>query len=161
MSQITGFGSYVPSAPPPINLPAFEAALLAAGISAAMVTQILNALTSAGLVTPDEDLGKYIFSLNPYNAVYPPPNTWATLLRTVVPFVPESDPHDYLFSLDPAGIEHHEQPGDWKFKEADHYVQRAIRIPYKYYKRSGLHPSTEGVIVKDYFLIGFEGGHGY
>jgi hypothetical protein len=111
---------------------------------------------------PDVDLGQYILASNPYNAVLPPEGVWD------VPNPPpvielDNGPYDVMFYLATSGIETHEKPGSWKFKYADQYVERALRIPYLYYKADGR--STKGkplaVLVKDYFLVGFEGGAGY
>lgn len=122
-----------------------------------------NASQSMRTAAPSEDqLGTYVFALNPYKAVYPPPGTWANANPpAVVTFVADpTKPHDYLYSLDACGIEHDEKPGEWRFKYADHYVHRALRIPYRYYKASETLPDT-GVLVKDYLMVGFEGGMGY
>ena len=110
----------------------------------------------------EEALGNYIFAANPYEAGFPPPNTWVTEggPPATVTLVPANSAHDEPYMLDFAGNEVHEKPGQWKFKYADHFVQRAARIPYMYYQKSKADPAL-GILTRDYFLIGFEGGAGY
>jgi hypothetical protein len=118
------------------------------------------------LYVPEEagDLGNYIFCTNPYQAGYPPKGTWLHKDKAgppgTVTLIDEGCDHDPPYSLDFAGNELHERPGEWKFKYADHYVARAVRVPYMYYQKSKADP-TIGVLVRDYFLIGFEGGGAY
>jgi hypothetical protein len=111
---------------------------------------------------PNLDLGKYIFAANPYKAGRPPEDTWcdwppAPVVKLVAD---DCDDADAEFLLDASGAELQERPGNWKFKYAEHYVRRAIRMPYLYYQVSDTDP-THGTLVKDYFLIGFEGGGAY
>jgi hypothetical protein len=115
----------------------------------------------SGDSAPYAELGEYIFALNPYGAVPPPREAWtAAYPPAIVTIQLDDDKQGYLYFLDTSGIEHNEKPGSWKFKYADHYIQRALRIPYMYYKQSEFN-KAEGVLVRDYFLIGFEGGAGY
>ena len=106
------------------------------------------------------DLGDYIVSMNPYQAVLPPKNTWSTVPPPPVVTIANAGNADERFSLALDGPEAQEQPGTWKFKYGDHYVQRALRIPYMFYRESDNDP-TKGVLVRDYFLVGFEGGGAY
>lgn len=107
------------------------------------------------------DLGEYIYALDPYLAVPPPYWAWEVAHAPAIVDI-EIDPakQGILFLLDTAGIEHHENPGNWRFKNAEHIVHRALRIPYMYYKRNE-HNEKQGVLVRDYFMIGFEGGIGF
>ena len=119
--------------------------------------------------TGSSDLGDYIFISNPYGAVPPPATVWLMPFPPPVLEVADTDPKDgALYYLDSTGIEVHERPGKWTFKYADHYVHRGLRIPYMYYKDSGMtETDAQGVVrkklalVRDYFLIGFEGGVAY
>lgn len=127
----------------------------------------------------DEDygpslLGSYIFASNPYEAGKPPLNTWPALLDSKISARPKVSPpptvvlviddcpdnYDPPYMLDFPGSELHDKPGQWKFKYADHYVNRAMRVPYMYYQKSKADPKV-GILIRDYFLIGFEGGAGY
>ena len=108
------------------------------------------------------DLGEYIYAANPYMAGLPPKDTWAKVSPPpVVRLVTNpADDHDFQYSLDTRGIEHHEKPGDWEFKHVEHAISRALKIPYLYYKKVDQDPAT-GILVRDYFLIGFAGGISY
>jgi len=44
--------------------------------------------------------------------------------------------------------------GHWAFKDVPHYIEKAIRIPYTY-------TDANGVTIRDYLLIGYEGGGAY
>jgi hypothetical protein len=44
--------------------------------------------------------------------------------------------------------------GNWNFKGVPHYIEKAIRIPYTYV-------DADNVTIKDYLLIGYEGGGAY
>jgi len=120
------------------------------------------------------DLGSFIFASNPYEAGIPPKNTWApdpaqpgvvnppstVQLVTNPTDIADVTKVDPPYMLNPPGCEMHEKTGQWKFKYADHYVARAVRVPYMYYQKSKSDPKT-GILIRDYFLIGFEGGMGY
>ena len=115
------------------------------------------------------NFGNMIFAANPYEAGLPAKGTWYPNSPKVFDpppttlLVPNGIPGstaDSPYVLHYVGSEMHEKVGQWKFKYAEHYVARAIRVPYMYYKPSTSFPS-QGVLVKDYFLIGFEGGMGY
>jgi hypothetical protein len=117
----------------------------------------------AGFANSETDLGEYIFASNPYKAILPPKGTWSTPYPP--PTVPVEDQNGpkvegLLYLLDTSGIEQHEEPGKWHFKYAEHHVERAVRIPYMFYKRTE-NDDKKAVLVRDYFLIGFEGGGGY
>jgi hypothetical protein len=107
------------------------------------------------------DLGEYIFGANPYEAGLPPAKAWDSWPPKATVTL-ETDPKKAAeqFILDPSDSELEEEPGQWKFKYADHYVERGLRVPYLYYRKSEADPS-KGILVKDYFLIGFEGGGAY
>jgi hypothetical protein len=124
-----------------------------------LVITLGSALGIGGL--PADELGTYIFAANSYRAGYPPKGTWKKAhLPSVVRLVTNGGSADPKFALHPADGEMHEKPGTWKFKYAEHYVQRAVRIPYLYYRKSET-DETIGMLVKDYFLVGFEGGGAY
>ena len=79
-------------------------------------------------------LGEYILATNPYHAVFPPKGTWdKPYPPPVITFDKKCAGDPLLYALDSTGIEQHHKPGNWKFKYAEHYVDRAIRIPYMYY----------------------------
>ena len=80
-----------------------------------------------------KDLGQLIFDENPYSS-----------LQTTAPkkfelMVDETE-------VDYKGLE-------WYFKNGDNYVKKALRIPY-IYKDANNH------VIRDYLLIGYEGGGG-
>lgn len=120
-------------------------------------------------------LGQYIFATNPYHAVLPPEPTWSLPYPPPVIVIPKTGykPEKLLYMLDSTGIEQQQKPGTWKFKYGEHYVERALRIPYMYYVRSerdekagrepGIQPEPDEqiVLVRDYLLIAFEGGGAY
>lgn len=53
----------------------------------------------------------------------------------------------------PIVVEQQLDVGNWNFKGVGRHVEKAIRIPYTYVKN--------GVTIRDYILIGFEGGGAY
>ena len=111
-------------------------------------------------VQAEAELAAYIFAANPYKAGRPPKDHWKKYpFSGVVEFSAAADASE-PYSLDVSGAEIHEKPGDWKFKTAEHYVERAVRIPYVYYRPIAGNEKF-GLLVRDYFLIGFEGGMGY
>ena len=114
---------------------------------------------------PATELGEYIFRANPYKAGQPPEGVWDRKKYPngpppTVTFPSNGQPTDKRYALDWNGAEMHEKPGLWKFKYGDHYIARGIRVPYMYYSPSPADPNT-GMLVRDYFVIGFEGGAGY
>ena len=50
-------------------------------------------------------------------------------------------------------IEVQGEPGTWPFKGSPHHIKKAIRITYTY--------THNGHTVRDYILIGYEGGGAY
>jgi len=54
---------------------------------------------------------------------------------------------------DPIVVEVQKDVGNWYFKGVGHHVEKAIRIPYTYTKNN--------VVIRDYLLIGYEGGGAY
>lgn len=118
------------------------------------------------------ELGEYIFALNPYYAKRPPKEEWEKAYPSAIVQMTQEDydacKKGALYFLDTTGLEQHEHPGTWDFKYAEHYVDRALRVPYMYYKESDLSDDSGEpdailvfVLVRDYFLIGFEGGAVY
>jgi len=100
-------------------------------------------------------LGQFILVSNPYPtqtapSAFPGP--------TVAPILnPPSDTVlDKQFGLCLDEVESQEYAGRWDFKGTSHYVAKAIRIPYMYYRPA--EDGTTAVLVTDYLLIGFEGG---
>jgi hypothetical protein len=91
------------------------------------------------------DLGNLIFSLSPYA------------------FQPDPNGKKDLVTIAPDGVEYQEKPGNWYFKGATHNIARSVRIPYTFYwANEQANKKTPPVVeVKDYFLIGFEGGGAY
>jgi len=51
-------------------------------------------------------------------------------------------------------IEQQADVGGWSFKGVPHHIEKAIRIPYTY-------TDGNGVEIRDYLLIGYEGGGAY
>lgn len=51
-------------------------------------------------------------------------------------------------------IEQQLDVGTWNFKGVPHFIEKAIRIPYTYI-------DVNGVQIRDYLLIGYEGGGAY
>ena len=125
-----------------------------------------SSLVNTGLSLPADELGTYIFAANPYAAGLPPSGTWPgpgsqiQFPPSVVRLVDDPDDADPRYMLCASDAEMQENPGNWKFKYGDLYVRRAVRIPYMYYKVSDA-DSNVGMLVNDYFLIGFEGGGSY
>ena len=76
------------------------------------------------------------------------------LIQKLTPYPGGSD-----YEIDHEGVEYHEKPGGWNFKGIPHGVARAVRVPYTFYWFNEATKST--VEIRDYFLIGFEGGAGY
>lgn len=91
------------------------------------------------------DLGNLIFSLSPYE------------------FHKDPAGKKDLVTIDANGIEYQEKPGSWYFKGASHNLARAVRIPYTFFwaNKQGNSNTPPVLEVKDYFLIGFEGGGAY
>ena len=54
----------------------------------------------------------------------------------------------------PAVIEQQFDSGNWNFKGVPHFIEKAIRIPYTYV-------DANNVTIRDYLLIGYEGGGAY
>ena len=79
-----------------------------------------------------KELGQLIFDENPYTDNQPPPKS----LRIMI------DETEVSYR----GVQ-------WYFKNGSNYVAKALRIPYTYKDKYG-HD------VKDYLLIGYEGGAG-
>jgi hypothetical protein len=57
------------------------------------------------------------------------------------------------FDLNPV-VEQQLEVGHWHFKGVPYFIEKALRIPYTYVDKNGVH-------IKDYLLIGFEGGGAY
>jgi hypothetical protein len=106
-------------------------------------------------------LGLLIFALNPYKAVEP--QDWERPGATPIIPYPDKSSGAGVYRLCTNEIETHAEPGNWSFKGSPHYIERAVRIPYMYYKKESDKESDKepAVLIKDYFLIGFEGGGAY
>ncbi len=86
-----------------------------------------------------QDLGDLILSLSPYTF--------------------QKVGNNDLYEIKGDAIEFQESPGNWTFKGAPHNIARSVRIPYTFY---WLNKATNSTIeVRDYFLVGFEGGGSY
>jgi hypothetical protein len=83
----------------------------------------------------------------------PPSLTLEQLIAAANPYLPtdNSSTPDYET---PIIIEQQLDVGGWSFKGVPHHIEKAIRIPYTYY-------DDHGVQVRDYLLIGYEGGGAY
>ena len=83
--------------------------------------------------TDPKELGQLIFDANPY--LKPPA---AGGRKTKLEFMLDEVEMDY-------------RGYQWTFKSGNDYVAKALRIPYCY-------TDADGVEVRDYLLIGYEGG---
>ena len=123
-------------------------------VSAALESVVQMAVPGHGQMTLSVldavNLGLLVYATNPYNAK------------------PAQEP--FGFELDLDTVEMEERPGKWNFKYGDHYVKRAIRVPYCYTPDfmkdisripDHKHPRGDDFMIRDHFLIGFEGGSGY
>jgi len=101
-----------------------------------------------------QELGRYIYLANPYQAVPLAPNqNWPNPSMSPMTYPAGAD-RWYGPCLDE--VETQQYPGYFKFKGADRYVALAIRIPYMYYRAT---PNPGGkILITDHFLIGYEGG---
>lgn len=79
--------------------------------------------------TDPKDLGKLIFEANPY--------------------IPKGAPKNFEFMFKDTEMSY--KGMQWYFKNGSNYVGKAMRIPYCF-------TDEDGIEVKDYLLIGFEGG---
>jgi len=104
-----------------------------------------NTGRSNSILSTGEDLGSLILNLTPYK------------------FAPDPDPKcKDLFHIDWQGVEYQEKPGTWSFKGQTHALARTARIPYWFYWVNHNAPAkTPPIKIRDYFLIGFEGGGAY
>ena len=89
------------------------------------------------------DLGLLIFRENPYTKNYVPP--------AAIPAV--ADPNG--MSPDDQQVEKQLDLGQWYFKGVPHNIERALRIAYTY------RDVDTGAVIRDYLLIGYEGGGAY
>lgn len=51
-------------------------------------------------------------------------------------------------------VEQQKDAGMWNFKGVPHFIEKALKIPYTY-------TDTNGVMIREYLLIGFVGGGAY
>ena len=102
-----------------------------------------------------ESLGQFILVSNPY-PTQAAPGAFPTPAVPPVLNPPTNTVLDKLFGLCLDEVESQEYAGRWDFKGTSHYVAKAIRIPYMYYRPTA--DKTSAVLVTDYLLIGFEGG---
>lgn len=106
---------------------------------------------------PNSDaLGQFILLSNPYK-VEPSTASFPAPAPDPVLNPPTPAQLDKLFGLCLDDAESQEYSGQWDFRGTSHYVAKAIRIPYKYYRANKNGGST---LVVDYLLIGFEGAGG-
>ncbi len=83
----------------------------------------------------------------------PPPLTLEELIAAANPYLPTAN--STTPGYDPSIIiEQQLDVGGWNFKGVPHHIEKAIRIPYTYY-------DDHGVQIRDYLLIGYEGGGAY
>ena len=83
----------------------------------------------------------------------PPPLTLEELIAAANPYLPTAN--STTPGYDPSIIiEQQLDVGGWNFKRVPHHIEKAIRIPYTYY-------DDQGVQIRDYLLIGYEGGGAY
>jgi len=95
------------------------------------------------ILSTGTDLGSLIVRLSPYTFAPPPPGK-------------------DLFTIQEDGVEYQEKPGAWYFKGAAHNLARSVRIPYTFYwKNPAADAKADPIEIRDYFLIGFEGGGAY
>lgn len=99
-------------------------------------------------------LGQFILLSNPYTAKASPTPFPSSGPPPVLPPLPNLD---LLYGLCLSESESQEYSGHWDFRGTAHFVKRALRIPYMYYRPEANGGST---LVTDYLLIGFEGGAG-
>jgi len=76
-------------------------------------------------------LGQLIFDENPYSTQVPPKSYKVIIEETEVAY----------------------RELEWYFKNGENYVAKALRIPYTYTDKNGHE-------IRDYLLIGYEGGGG-
>lgn len=85
--------------------------------------------------TDPKDLGQLIFDSNPY------------VKATGAP--PHKKQQEFMFDA----VEVDYRSYQWTFKGGSSYIQKALRIPYCYI-------DDDGIEIRDYLLVGFEGGGG-
>jgi hypothetical protein len=78
--------------------------------------------------------------------------TLEELIRAMNPYKSQGD-----FEVDFEGVEYAEKPGSWYFKGAAEPIARAVKIPYTFVWRV----NGQDVTIRDYLLVGFEGGGAY
>jgi hypothetical protein len=59
-----------------------------------------------------------------------------------------------VYDPPPVVVEQQFDVGNWNFKGVPHFIEKAIRIPYTYV-------DANNVTIRDYLLIGYEGGGAY
>lgn len=67
---------------------------------------------------------------------------------------PYTDAPAYELAPGDVVVEQQLDVGGWNFKGVPHHVEKAIRIAYTY-------TDDKGVKIRDYLLIGYEGGGAY
>jgi len=92
----------------------------------------------------ERDFGLLIFRENPYTA---------ELGTYTAPANDGLAPAPGGMSIDETHVER-QVDLNWSFKGVPHYIERALRIPYTY-------TDENGVDIRDYILIGYEGGGAY
>ena len=91
----------------------------------------------------ERNLGRLIFMENPYTTGYVP-----------IGFVAGA-PAAAAMQPDDVYTEKQLDVGSWTFKGAPHHIERAIRVAYTYTD------VETGSTIRDYILIGYEGGGAY
>jgi len=81
------------------------------------------------------------------------PNELQDVVEAANPYTPNYPTQTMAFD-DPIVVEQQVDLGMWTFKGVPHYIERALKIPYKY-------QDEHGVDIEEYLLIGFAGGGAY
>jgi len=86
--------------------------------------------------TPEQKLGDYIFKSNPYTQKENPGDPYPTPMQPLL----EDTEEEYYTTV-------------WYFRNGSYRIAKALRIPYRY-------TNDEGLPVREYLLIGYEGAGG-
>ena len=79
------------------------------------------------------------------------PKVLGQLIFDETPYSTQVPPKQFEVMLDETEVDY--KALEWYFKNGDNYVKKALRIPY-IYKDANNH------VIRDYLLIGYEGGGG-
>ncbi len=80
-------------------------------------------------------------------------NQLQDVVEAANPYTPNYPAKKMAF-YNPIVVEQQVDLGMWAFKGVPYYIERALKIPYKY-------QDENGVDIEDYLLIGFAGGGAY